>query len=700
MTEEMKLFLEDMDEQLGIMENTLLDISEGSLDDIDSEMLNKLFRAMHTMKGNAGIFGYSVIVDFAHIAESLLDELRNAKISLSPNMLELFLKVNDHSKVLVEVFTQDLELDEDQKQEHNQILLELNNYLENKGELPSPKVEAEPQTNEPIKYNINIELKDEFFVSGMDMLSIIKYLNAIGSVKKVELDDSKVPIIGEFEPTKAYIGVKILFETIEDISEIEEAFEFVIEDIILDIKQEEKAQDEVKEIEEPKEDTKKEEEFIVFKKEKKQKKEPKEEKQEEKPDFVIFKKANKKSNKKTTKKESNPNSNSSLLGNNFTLKVDSQKVDKLINQISEMVIANAKINQYSLKSEDMEFEEAVNTMSKMLDEIRDGVMNIRMVQVGDYLSKLRRIVTDNAKKIGKEISFEIIGGETELDKSVIEKISDPLVHILRNSVDHGIETPEDRKEKGKSSKGTIVLKAYPDSGSIVIEIIDDGKGIDKNQIINKAISRDLIRSDAKIEDSEVYDLIFLPGFSTASEVTDISGRGVGMDVVKRNIEDLRGTVEIDSTVDKGTHIIIRLPLTLAIIDGFLVQSGNSKYIIPLDNIKECIELKKDAKEQMKNKGYITLRSQILPILDVADYFDEKDDESKRENVVIVEYGKSQVGLKVGELFGEYQTVIKPLGDVFKNISGISGGTILGNGEVALIFDVQKLIEHKISNKES
>lgn len=219
-------------------------------------------------------------------------------------------------------------------------------------------------------------------------------------------------------------------------------------------------------------------------------------------------------------------------------------------------------------------------------------------------------------------------------------------------------------------------------------------------ILKKAIEKNLIKPNEHLSDEEILHLIFLPGFSTAHEISNISGRGVGMDVVKRNIEDLRGSVDIESTLGVGTTFTIRLPLTLAIIDGFLVQVGKSKYIVPLDNIQECIELNQKAKEQMKSKGYITLRSHILPILDIAEHFEEDKCENIRQNIVIVQYGKSRVGLKVDELFGEFQTVIKPLGDLFENISGISGGTILGNGEIALIFDVQKLIEHKITHKDN
>jgi two-component system chemotaxis sensor kinase CheA len=397
-----------------------------------------------------------------------------------------------------------------------------------------------------------------------------------------------------------------------------------------------------------------------------------------------------KQTKTTTKNnQTQPNKKS------FTLRVDSSKIDKLINQISEMVISNAKVIQYALDSKDSDFEEVVMNISSMLEEIRDGIMNIRMVQVGDSFSKLKRIVNDTAKKLGKDINFQIIGGETELDKTVIEKISDPLVHMLRNSVDHGIELPHVREQAQKDPKGNIILKAYPDAGTIVIEIQDDGAGINKDLILQKAIEKGIISSDVTLSDKAIYNLIFAPGFSTAQEVSDLSGRGVGLDVVKRNIEDLRGTVEIDSKEKVGTTMTIRLPLTLAIIDGFLVQVGKKKYIIPLDMISECIELTQRQKDKMQGNGYITLRKEILPILNVQQYFNEEFVPKVRENIVVVKYGNSQIGLQVDELYGEFQTVIKPLGELFENVAGISGCTILGSGEIALIFDIPKLIEYKI-----
>ncbi len=500
----------------------------------------------------------------------------------------------------------------------------------------------------------------------MDLLSIVKYLDVIGFVVDLRLDLDDIPSFNELDPIDAYVKLEIIYETNEPESEIIGAFEFVEEDIELKIEI-------LNSVNIPT--------TVV---------------QEE--SFPIILEPKKEELRETEKKDESTQKN--LFSNSFTLKVDSSKIDKLINQMSELVIANAKITEHAIKSGNAELEESVVDMSEILEEVRTGVMNIRMIQVSDSFAKLRRVVSESTKKNDKDISFEILGGETELDKTVIEKISDPLVHILRNSVDHGIESPDIRIQNGKNPKGSILLKAYHDSGTIVIEIIDDGAGINKEIVLNKAIEKGLIKDTDELVEKEVYDLIFKAGFSTAEKISDISGRGVGMDVVKRNIEDLRGSVSISSKLGQSTTIKIRLPLTLAIIDGFLVEASSSKFIIPLDSIQECIEYSSALKEQMEQNGYLTLRSNILPILDIAKHFGEPDLKKDRKNIVVVKFGSNQVGLKVDELFGEFQTVIKPLGEIFKNVSDISGGTLMGNGDIALILDIQKLIEHKITYKES
>ena len=380
---------------------------------------------------------------------------------------------------------------------------------------------------------------------------------------------------------------------------------------------------------------------------------------------------------------------------NQTIRVDANKLSSLINLVGELVIASANADLLARRIGEDDIMESMEGLSMLVAEIRDTTLDLRMVQIGDTFNRFRRVVRDLSKKINKEIELEISGGETELDKTVVEKISDPLTHLVRNAIDHGIESVSVRKQRGKPAQGTLRLNAYHDSGSIVIEIIDDGGGLDRTKILAKAHERGIIATDQTLTDKEVYQLIFAAGFSTADVVTDLSGRGVGMDVVRRNIEALRGHIGVDSAAGAGTTITIRLPLTLAIIDGFLVSVGAAAYVIPLDMVVECIEFDDAAHTVEHNahqsREYINLRGEVLPFLHLRNNFAEEADAAKRENMVVVQYAGQRAGLIVDELRGELQTVIKPLGKLFEGLKGISGATILGSGDVAVILDVPALI---------
>ena len=679
MNEELELFCEDVDEQLTFMENALITMQE---DGVDDESIGALFRAMHTIKGTAGMFGFDDVVHFAHTAENLLSEVREGKVKLTQEMIDIFLKVKDHAQKLIDLAVAGESLDEFTQANNDELLKILKSMLSENEDIDVEKtvdIKEEETTTEEKLWHISLRLKAGFFATGMDIINILSFFDMLGKVKNIVLIDTKVPKLEEINPTEAYIGYEILFSTDASYEDIEEIFEFVLEDVELQIFLADDL-DKLKSVVDAQEGLFDKLTLAGFEDVKKlktssAKEEPKIEKQQKSEKLP-----------KKEKKESHKN---------FSLRVDSAKIDSLINQISEMVIANAKVSQRADTLDDNELSESATILTDMLEEIRTGVMNIRMVQVGDSFNKFKRIVHDVAKKVDKEINFEIVGGETELDKMVVEKISDPLMHMLRNSIDHGVESPAERLKLGKSKEGHVQLKTYPDAGTIVIEISDDGRGLPRDKILEKAIQNGLVSENNNLSDKEIFNLIFAAGLSTAEEVSDISGRGVGMDVVKRNIESLRGTVEIDSRAGEGSMFTIRLPLTLAIIDGFLVQSGNTKYIIPLDMIQECIELDAHYKKEMAGNEFINLRDSMLPLLDVRTYFDEEKSQSERENVVVVRYGDYKIGMMVDELFGEFQTVIKPLGEVFSNVPGISGGTILGSGEIALIFDIPKLMEHKI-----
>jgi len=376
-----------------------------------------------------------------------------------------------------------------------------------------------------------------------------------------------------------------------------------------------------------------------------------------------------------------------------TLKVESQKIDNIINLLGEMVITTASVQEHASRVQDKGLKDSVDSLYKILEELREASMKTRMVPIGETFNRYKRVVRDLSIELDKDIELKIIGGDTELDKTIIEKISDPIMHLVRNSLDHGIETKEERKKYNKPSIATITLSATHETGNIIIKVKDDGRGLNKEKIIQKAIEKGLIKENDNLSESETYQLILQPGFSTAKTISDISGRGVGMDVVKRNIEDLKGSIEINSAFTKGTTITIRLPLTLAIIEGFMVKIAEQPYIIPSEMILECIELTDEYKENIAENNFIKLRSHVLPILDLREFFNYNITKGSRENIVIVHFGISKVGLIVDELLGEFQTVIKPMNKIFKNLYGIGGATILGNGRVSPILDIPVLLKY-------
>jgi two-component system chemotaxis sensor kinase CheA len=369
-----------------------------------------------------------------------------------------------------------------------------------------------------------------------------------------------------------------------------------------------------------------------------------------------------------------------------SLRIDADKLDTLIDLVGELVIAGASAGLLARQTQHTEMLEATARLGSLVQQVRDSALQLRMVKIGATFGRFQRVVHDVAREIGKDIALEVSGEDTELDKTVVEKIGDPLLHLVRNAIDHGIEPAEARIAAHKSAQGTVRLNAYHDSGSIVIEVSDDGGGLKRERILAKAIERGLVEPEQRLTDAEVHALVFEPGFSTAEQVTNLSGRGVGMDVVKRNITALRGTVEVRSTEGVGTTVSVRLPLTLAIIDGFLVGVGGSVFVVPLEAVDECIE---HAAEP--GRSYCNLRGQVLPQVRLREHFEIDAAPPRRESVVVIKQGAERFGLVVDSLLGEFQTVIKPLSRVFSRVRSISGSTILGSGEVALILDVPALL---------
>lgn len=708
--EALKTFIIESRELLESMEEALLRIEHAA---DDPEIINAIFRAAHTIKGSAGLFGLEYIVAFTHVAESVLDKVRSGEVHIESDLVALLLASRDHIGTLVDHAEAGSEPDNETNRQSREIISELNTYLGVKKSTDAPAQGAVPVVHETKlereggervetdNWHISLRFGVDVFRNGMDPLSFLRYLNTFGKIiNVVSIVDAMQPLT-QLDPESCYFGFEISYQTEADKAAIEGAFEFVRDDCVIRILPPHSKMVEYIDLINDSSDQELMLGEILVKcgtltdaeLEQTLRRQAQSGTQEKRPigevlleEHIVRPAVVAAALEKQKQVKEHKAAESNLI------RVDAEKLDQLINLVGELTIASAGTALAAQRAGITELQEAASTLSRLVEEVRDSALNLRMVQIGATFNRFQRVVRDVSKELGKDIELEISGAETELDKTVVEKIGDPLTHLVRNSMDHGIEPAEVRLANGKPAKGTLRLNAYHDSGSIVIEVADDGGGLKKEKILKKAIERGLVSPEANLSEKEIFNLIFEAGFSTADVVSNLSGRGVGMDVVRRNITALRGTIELDSIEGQGTTVRIRLPLTLAIIDGFLVGIGNSSFVIPLDLVVECIELSSEDKQSAKERNYLSLRGQVLPYLRLRDMFDVKGETVRRENVVVVQYGDARAGLVVDTLQGEFQTVIKPLGRIFSHINGIGGSTILGSGEVALILDVPRLMQ--------
>jgi two-component system, chemotaxis family, sensor kinase CheA len=716
----LEAFAEESHELLGSVEDILLQL-EAEPD--DNDLVNELFRAVHTIKGAAGLFGFDEVVAFTHQAESVMGRLREGELKLDDKLTSLFLGCRDHILILADnAINGSTTLSEEDRSNGFKLHAELGEYLDNQETHASDTDEVETVSGNIVvndkqvandNWHISLRFGRDVLRMGMDPHSFLRYLQTVGDIISLTTVYDDLPAISEMDPESCYLGFEIDLKSEARKEDIENVFEFVQEDCVIHILPPHshigRYIELIKSL--PEENfrigdiltmtgilTKRElEEALAAQNDGRQQGD--EHKEIEHPlgevvveqgvvETEIVQAALDKQQQTTDNKAEEKQS----------IRVSADKLSELINLVGELVIASANTEDTARQAGDEDLMETTSALSHLVEEIRDTALNLRMVEIGATFNRFRRVVREVSRNLGKDIDLIINGGDTELDKIVIDKIADPLMHLVRNSIDHGIETPEQRREKSKPPKGTLELNAVHDSGSIVITISDDGNGLSKEKILAKALERELIRPDHNLADKDIYKLIFEPGFSTAETVTAVSGRGVGMDVVRRNIDALRGQVDVESEEGKGTRISIRLPLTLAIIDGFLSRVGQYSYVIPLDMVDECIEFQTDSSTYI-DSNFINLRGEVLPYVRLGKLFDDSDTVSNndkkvtKENIIVTKYAGKKTGFIVNELLGEYQTVIKPLGDVFKGLKGISGATILGDGEVAMIVDVPGLVQH-------
>ena len=714
----LQTFLVESRELLENMESSLLQTEHQAA---DAETINAIFRAAHTIKGSAGLFGLDDIVKFTHVVESVLDKVRNGELSLDSDLASLFLESCDQINALVDGVERGADSADAAIVAKGAALIErLNVYLGISAPAPAATAPSAQNTTaiasaqgaptdgavaETDNWHISLRFGTDVLRNGMDPLAFMRYLQTMGSIVAVSTLDDTLPAFAEMDSESCYLGFEIGFKSDADKAAIEGVFEFVRDDARIRILPPRSRIAEYVDLirEMPEEEQRLGDILIACGTLTQQELDEGLKAQAAiasevsvplgailvdngavQP-AVVEAAAEKQQQVKDAKASKAPR----------LIRVDADKLDTLINLIGELVIAGAGMNLMAQRSGMGELIEAVENIGQSIEEVRDSALSLRMVQIGETFTKFQRVVRDVSKELKKDIALIINGADTELDKTVVEKIGDPLMHLVRNSMDHGIEPAEVRQQRGKPLQGTIQLNAYHDSGSIVIEVSDDGGGLNKEKILAKAIEKGIVAPGQSLTDQEIFKLIFAAGFSTADQITNLSGRGVGMDVVRQNIEALRGTIGIESEQGVGTTMSIRLPLTLAIIDGFLVQVGSSAFVIPLDLVVECIELNDNDRAHEELRNYINLRGEVLPYLRLRDLFELEaavDNGAIRENIVVVQYAAARVGIVVDRLLGEFQTVIKPLGKIFSHIRGIGGSTILGSGEVALILDVAGLIE--------
>ncbi|MRR50035.1 MAG: chemotaxis protein CheA [Rhodocyclaceae bacterium] len=718
MDEMLSVFVQEAREQLEAMEAGLLQMEQG---DRDPETINAVFRAAHTVKGASGVVEIHQIEKFTHVLENVLDRLRNNEIDVSGDLITAVLRGCDHIGALLTKV-------EEGQMEPDPALEEAGGKLGDvlRGFLGAPAADAQPaglpehQNNEVERqggdtiisdcWHISIRFGKDVLRNGMDPLAFLRYLLSLGEIVHITTLADAMPEADAMDPESCYLGFEINFRSHASKEQIENVFSFCRDECDLYIlPPNSKIGDFLELIEHLPEETMRLGEILVksgaltqeeldegLVKQQRASKAAAEtdtpapqlgeilvEQHMVQPEIVEAAATKQKAVSEKKAAESR------------LIRVQADKLDHLIDLVGELVIAGASANLLAQKSKQGALVEATSIVSGLVESIRDSALQLRMVQIGDTFTRFNRVVRDTSKELGKELELTIRGAETELDKSVVEKIGDPLMHLVRNAMDHGIEKAELRAARGKPVAGQIGLNAYHDSGSIVIEVTDDGGGLPKDKIRAKAIEKEIITPTQVLTDQEIANLIFEPGFSTAEKVTNLSGRGVGMDVVKKNISALRGTVEVHSEEGLGSRFTIRLPLTLAIIDGFLVGVEKASYVIPLDMVVECLELQ----EVSVDRNYINLRGEVLPFVRLRDLFEVAGERPKRENVVVVKSGNHKAGIVVDVLQGEFQTVIKPLAAIFRHLHGIGGSTILGSGEVALILDVQALTVLAAGNEE-
>ena len=680
-------FKEEAFDLLAELETSLLELEERPE---DLEVIGKVFRAMHTIKGSGAMFGFEDVASFTHEVESVFDLVRNSEMQVTPELVTLSLSARDHIRNLL-----------DNAGAVDEALLGVGRELVGAYKrLVPPKGGARVGTL-PVKggassgraeatYRIRMRLCPDIILRGTDPLCLIEELSELGPCCIVAQTDD-IPALEEMNPEHCYCFWDLILTTGKGVDAVRDVFIFVEDEVELKIDCIDSPEEGASEL------TPRRLGEILL------------ERGDVHPDQIAALMAGKKPIGELLvearavsagKIESALQEQQHLRQvqqqrktqeSTTSIRVSAERLDALVNMVGELVIVQARLTQVALSRADANLIVIAEELERLTDELRDSSLTMRMLPIGSTFSKFKRLVRDLSQELAKDIELSTSGAETELDKTVMEKLNDPLVHLIRNSIDHGIEMPEKRVAMGKPAQGRVHLSAVHSGDSVLIEITDDGKGLDRGALLAKAVEKGLISADARLSDREIFELIFAPGFSTAKSVTSVSGRGVGMDVVKKAIDALRGSIHIDSDVGKGTKIRIKLPLTLAIVESLLVNVAGDHFVLPLSAVEECIELTRKDLAASHGRDLIPVRGSLVPYVSLRRHFKLPGEAPDIEQIVVTQVNGNRVGFVVDHVIGEHQTVIKSLGRLYRDLQGISGATVLGDGDVALILDVPNLV---------
>ena len=679
-------FLEESDEGLDVLESGLLALDSGTADE---DVIHAVFRAAHSIKGGAGTFGLNEIAEFTHLMETLLDEMRDGRREITQDAIGALLSSVDVLREMLQAAADDeppsMQRAEEVSQQLQQILHADNVDSAIDAQNADNSVEI---ANPDGHWEIDFTPMEHMLRTGNDTVRILRELKSLGEAD-ITVSTDAIPDFNLLDPELSYLSWHIILDGSVKREDIDEVFEWVDEDCELQIVKvvDEEPEEGVSQNETDKsQDASVDDDPVVHAV-----------KDNVTPIHAKQVKTVDNTPSKLTANQKTKTASKHKKGEGGSIRVGTDKIDALINMVGELVITQSMLSQmggeFSMdRLEDM--REGLAQLERNTRELQESVMRIRMLPISFSFQRFPRLVHDLSQKMGKKIELKLSGEQTELDKTVMEKIGDPLVHLVRNSLDHGIEMPEDRIAAGKDEVGVIHLNAYHQGGHIIIEISDDGAGLPRDKLLDKAIKLGIASPDEDLPDEKIYDFIFHPGFSTAEKVSDISGRGVGMDVVRKNIKELGGNVELASTPGKGTTFTIRLPLTLAILDGQLVSVGNEVYIIPLVSIIESVEIDATKISSIAGSNEVyQLRDEYLPLLHLDRIFDLSRRNKRLQDslMVVVEGDGRNVGIVVDDLLTQQQVVIKSLESNYKRVEGISGATILGDGTVSLILDIAGLI---------